>query len=74
MNFTRLVTGRITDLDKLNLVKIRNGGLVLGSSQFSLLPKIDPCFKSVQNRLENNNLDSSKSVTHSVAIDPQRLD
>ena len=30
----------ITNLDKFNLVKICNGGLVLGSSQFSLLPKL----------------------------------
>ena len=32
-------TVRITDLDKLNLVKIRNGVLVLGSSQYLLLPQ-----------------------------------
>ena len=28
----------VTDLDKLNLVKFGKGGLVLGLSQFSLLP------------------------------------
>ena len=30
----------ITDLDKLKLVKIGNGGLVLSSSQFILLPQL----------------------------------
>ena len=30
----------ITDLDKLILVKIGNGGLVLSSSQFLLLPQL----------------------------------
>ena len=33
-------TLRITDLDKLNLVKLDNGGLVLGSSQFLLLSQL----------------------------------
>jgi len=30
----------IKDLDKINLVKIRNGGKVLGSSQFSILSQL----------------------------------
>ena len=30
----------VTDLDKLNLVKILNSGLVLGSSPFSQLPQL----------------------------------
>ena len=30
----------VADLDKLNLVKIHNGGLNLGSSQFSLLTQL----------------------------------
>ena len=36
----RLTIVRILDLNKLNLVKIRNGGLVLSSSQFPLLPQL----------------------------------
>ena len=40
---------RIKDLDKLNLVKLAYGGLVLGSIQFLLLPqKKDDSFKSGQ--------------------------
>ena len=30
----------IKNLDKLNLLKLANGGLVLGSSQFLLLPQL----------------------------------
>ena len=37
---TSCSTVRITDLDKLNLVKICNGGLVLGSSQLLVLPQL----------------------------------
>ena len=33
-------TLNITDMDKLNLVKLGNGGLVSGSSQFLLLPQL----------------------------------
>jgi len=33
-------TKRVTDLDKLNLVKPRNVAMVLGSSQFSILPQL----------------------------------
>ena len=33
-------TERFTDLDKLNLDKFAYGDLFLGSSQFSLLPKL----------------------------------
>ena len=36
----QLDTVRITDEDKLNLVKFGIGGLVLGSSQFLLLPQL----------------------------------
>ena len=36
----RHTTVCITDLFKLNLVKIRNGGLVLCSSQFPVLPQL----------------------------------
>jgi len=35
LNYTK----RITDLDKLNWVKQRNGGLDLGMSQLLLLPQ-----------------------------------
>ena len=37
VSFTTLLTA---DLDKLNLVKMRSGGLVFGSSKFPLLPKL----------------------------------
>ena len=33
-------TVRITDLNRLNLVKLGYGGLILGSSQFLLLPQL----------------------------------
>ena len=33
-------TTRIVDLDKLNMATTHNGGLVLGSSQFPLLPQL----------------------------------
>ena len=53
--------------DKLDLVKIHKGGLVLGSSQCPLLPQLpqknDTRFKKGQNRLENNNLASLVSHT-----------
>ena len=53
-------TVRITDLGKLNLVKIRNGGVVLGSSKFPQQPqqprKNDTYFKSGQNQIKNNHL------------------
>ena len=46
-------------LDKLNLIKIRKGGLVVGLIQFPLLPAVsnyDTHFKSGQNQHENNHL------------------
>jgi len=53
-------TVRIKYLDKLNLVKIRNGGKVLGSSQFSLLPqlpqKMTLASKVIKNLLKNSHL------------------
>ncbi len=52
---------RFGDLDKLNFVRLHNGGMVLGSNQFLLLPKLplkdDAHFKSGQKRLKNNHLD-----------------
>ena len=49
----------IADLDKINLVKIRNGGLVMGSSQFPLLPyKMTLTSKVVKYRPKNNHLAS----------------
>ena len=51
----------ITDLDKLNLVEVCNDGLVLGSSQFPLLPHLPPkttSSKSCQNRLKNTHFAS----------------
>jgi len=38
--FSCFFTLRISDLDKLNLVKVRSGGSVLDLSQFSLLPQL----------------------------------
>ena len=37
---TKVSTECVTDLDKLDLVKFDYGGLVLGSSQFSLLAQL----------------------------------
>ena len=51
---------RIKDLDKHNLVKIRNGGKILGSIQFfataPAASKNDTCFKSGQKWLKNSHL------------------
>ena len=51
-----LTTVRITDLDKLNLVKLSYGGSILGSSQLLLLPQNEAHFKSGQKWLKNNHL------------------
>ena len=40
MNNLRRHIVRFTDLDKLNLVKNHDGELVLGSSQFQVLPQL----------------------------------
>jgi hypothetical protein len=34
------VSEYVKDLDKLNLVKLGNGALILGLSQFSILPQL----------------------------------
>ncbi len=52
----------ITDFDKLNLVRLRNSGLVLGSSQFSILSQLPQIVmltsELAKNLFENNHLDS----------------
>ena len=60
---------RTTDLDKLNLVQIWYGGLVLGSSQFPLLPQLpqnDACLKSGQNWLSINHLASLVKIRNTL--------
>jgi len=44
----------VMDLDKLNLVKLCNGGLALGFSCYGLCLKSDVYFKSGQKWLKNN--------------------
>ena len=66
-------TVRFKDLDKLNLVKICNGGKVLGSSQFLILPQLPQKTMLASKEVKNNSkivilLHLSKSVTHSVLL------
>ena len=68
-----LPTVCIKNLDKLNLVKIRNGGLVLGLSQFLLQPQLSQKMILDSKVVESDSkiitsVCLSKSVTHSVAI------
>ncbi len=42
------------DLDKFNLVKIRTGGLILGSSQFFDTAQAAPKMKLATRRVKNN--------------------
>jgi len=55
-------TERLTNLDKLKLVKFSYGGMALGLSLFSTLPppasKNDASFKGGQMRLKTNHLAS----------------
>ena len=44
----------ITDLDKLNFSKLVYSGLILGLSQFLLLPQLPHLLKSGQRWLKNN--------------------
>ena len=56
----------IKDLDKLNLVKLVNGGLVLGSSHFLLLPHMPKKMK-IASKLDSKIIKvfcSTKFVTH----------
>ena len=61
----------ITDLDKLNLVKICNGGLGLGSKQFPLLPQLPQKLTLASNFVKSESktiisLCWCKYMTHSV--------
>ena len=61
------------DLDKLNLIKLGYSCLVLGSSQFLIMPQLPQkmmlATKVVKINSKNNHLASlSKSVTHSVVV------
>ena len=65
-------TDRFTDLDKPNLFELAYGGLVLGSSQFLLLPQLPHKMMLVSKVVKSNSKiiipqRQSKSVTHSVA-------
>ena len=51
----------ITDLEKLNLVKLGNGGLVLGLSQILLLPKLPQ-----KMRLDSNVVESDTKIIVSL--------
>ena len=63
----------ITDLDKLYLAKIRNGGLVLGLCQFPLLLQLPQKMMLASKVVKIDSeiivlLHQSKSVTHSVVL------
>ena len=71
MLYQDVISFRITDLDKLNLVKIQNGGQVSGSSQFPLMPRLPQKMTLASKVVKNDSkitilFHYSKSVTHSV--------
>jgi hypothetical protein len=61
-----------TDLDKINFVKIHDGGLVLGSNHSSLLPqlpsKIKLATKMVENDLKKNHLVSLLLIRDTLTL------
>ena len=68
----KVVSECIWDLEKLNMVKIENGGSDLGSSQFFLLPKLAQKNILALKVVKSDSkivilLHKSKSVTHSVS-------
>ena len=65
---------RITNLEKLSLFKLGSGGLVLGLSQFLLLPLLPQKMNLSSKVVKSDSkiiisLHKSKSVTHYVADD-----
>jgi len=74
MGRKKLSKERITDLDKLYLVELRYGGLILSSSQLLLQPQLsknDTHFKSGQRGFKNNhltNLVETRDTPRSISI------